>query len=226
MHVARPPASQKKISNPFLGIALSVAFAEGEAIEGVKKGATDLALMPPFHVSDGDAYFVLPDDIGIEIVDIMRDGDIDLLHEAMRDGLFVFGSVERDHENDVVIAVKEWQAPEELLRKTSDYAATVHGSNVDEIVTTLNGLDHTQITVCSHLVDDNGLESMLGVEEFLGESWTSAQGKKSKDTGIDPTYAWSKRLPSGRVGIEFALFSEYEELVALLRPAVLEAAGG
>jgi hypothetical protein len=42
----------------------------------------------------------------------------------------------------------------------------------------------------------------------------------------EPTYVWSRQRDDGRVGIELALFSEYEELVALVRPAALRATRG
>ena len=42
--------------------------------------------------------------------------------------------------------------------------------------------------------------------------------------GVDPTYAWSRRLSDGRIGIEAALFCEYEEHVVVLRPAAIRIA--
>jgi hypothetical protein len=53
-------------------------------------------------------------------------------------------------------------------------------------------------------------------------SWRAPKDRKDL-TGVDPTYAWSKRLDGG-IGIEAVLFSEYEEMVMLLRPAMLVAA--
>ena len=77
-----------------------------------------------------------------------------------------------------------------------------------------------QCTVASELVDDDALERMLREREHVGTSWR-AQRHAPPDMQGDPTYAWSVRLPDGRVGIELALFTEYEELVALVRPAAL-----
>src|SRR5690606_21291334 len=73
-----------------VGLPLNVLFADGEDMERLRaQGQGVLVLEPPFHLSHEDAYLVLPSDIGLEIVDIMRDADLDLLHETMRDSLVV-----------------------------------------------------------------------------------------------------------------------------------------
>src|SRR4030095_15366789 len=78
----------------FAGVPLSVAFAEGDAINKViSEGHRTLTLEPPFHVAEHDAYFVVPDDIGMELVDILRDGDLDLLDETLRDSVLVQGTI-------------------------------------------------------------------------------------------------------------------------------------
>jgi hypothetical protein len=61
---------------------------------------------------------------------------------------------------------------------------------------------------------------MLTSDEWAGISWRVPKDRKDL-AGVDPTYAWSRRLSGGRVGIEAALFVEYEELVVVLRPAIL-----
>ena len=72
----------------YVGVPLSIVFADGDAIHAAARGASrSIRLTPPFHVSDEDAYLVLPEDIGGEIVDILRDGDAELLAEAMRDAM-------------------------------------------------------------------------------------------------------------------------------------------
>lgn len=201
------------------GIPLSIVFAEGEAIEAMRaKGEGSLPLMPPFHVSDQDAYLVLPDDIGLEIVDIFRDGDLDLLGEAMRDGLIAIGSVEKEGRK-LSLVVEQSARPSELMHDLPFVETVGYGRGVNPLGP-LNALDHVQCTISSGFVDEEGLDSMLGAEEFAGLSWR-VPPKDKRLTGVDPTYAWSKRLPDGRVAIECVLFSEYEELVAVFRPAVL-----
>ena len=83
-----------------------------------------------------------------------------------------------------------------------------------------------RITVASEMIDEAGLEKMMracsGKGEHAGVSWRAPKDRKDL-TGVDPTYAWSKRLDNG-IGIEAVLFSEYEEMVMLLRPAMLVAA--
>ena len=97
MHlVTQPRSTPMPAPSPhevFVGVPLSIVFADGDAIHAAARGASrSIRLAPPFHVSDEDAYLVLPEDIGAEIVDILRDGDAELLAEAMRDGLLVAGA--------------------------------------------------------------------------------------------------------------------------------------
>ena len=68
------------------------------------------------------------------------------------------------------------------------------------------------------MVDDDSFEKMLRREMFLGRSWRLGP---FADGQADPTYAYTRRLRDGRVSIEAVLFQEYEELVMVLRPAVL-----
>lgn len=203
------------------GAPLTVVFAEGEALAAAREGEQSrIPLDPPFHVSDEDVYLVLPADIGLELIDIFDDGDTELLEEAMQEGLVVLGSIEQEGRGQMVLHVEESETPRALLDRGLPYAAEVTvGGDVDP-VEALNGLEDVQLTVASRFVDDDGLERMLKKPQHVGRSWrvpTQADHLK----GVDPTYAWSTRLPDGRVGIEAALFSEYEELVMVLRPCIL-----
>jgi hypothetical protein len=214
-----PAVSEPTLAELVTGLPLSVVFADLEAIDAVRaEGEGSIPLSPPFHVSDEDAYLVLPDDIGLEIVDMFRDGDLDLLEEAMRDGLVVVGTIEKEG-RALVLDVEQCARPADLLRELP-YAETVgYGRGADPLPA-LNALDHVQCTVASRFVDEAGLDAILGKREHAGASWRVP--KKDKHLAhVDPTYAWSKHLPDGRVGIECALFGEYEELVAVLRPAAL-----
>ena len=95
MRIVDSPADPT-LAEMIAGTPLSIVFADGEAIAAVReRGEGTVALSPPFHVSDEDTYLLLPDDIGLELVDMFRDGDVDLLAEAMRDGLVAIGAIEK-----------------------------------------------------------------------------------------------------------------------------------
>lgn len=202
-----------------VGVPLSVVFASGEQIEKVRReGAGAIVLAAPYHVSSHDAYLVLPEDIGTEIVDIMRDGDLDLLHEAMRDGLLAVGLVERVRKGVVALEVERAETPAGALTAEMAYAAQV-SIGAGDVLEALNELAHVECAGASALVDDEGLDEMLRESELVGTSWRAPANGPAELRGAEPTYTWSRRLTDGRVGIELALFAEYDELVALLRPA-------
>jgi hypothetical protein len=208
----------------FAGVPLTVVFAEGATMEAVRSGATRaLPLVAPFHVSDEDAYLVLPDDIGMEIVDIVRDGDLALLHESMRDGLLVVGEIARAKAGVVELRAEAWISAADALARGLPYAETISvaAGDPEDLVDRVNELDHLQITMASALLDDDGLESMLRQREWAGTSWRVPEDAPARLRGAEPTYAWSRRLASDRVGVELALFAEYEEIVVLLRPVLL-----
>lgn len=205
----------------FSGVPLTVCFAEAEAIEAAREGrAETLPLTPPYNVSDEDAYFVLPDDIGMEMVDILHDGDLELLVEALRDGLLVIGGVTRAR-GRVSISVETAVRPADALREGLPYAATVPVGAGEDPTRAINLLDHAQCTCVSALVDDEGLDLILRRELYVGISWRVPRSAPDK-LHIDPTSVWSRHLPDGRVAIELALFQEDDELVVLMRPVALE----
>lgn len=210
-----------ELSDLVSGAPLSIVLADGEALAAAREGgATRIVLEPPFHVSDEDLYLVLPADVGIELPDIFADGDSDLLEEAMREGLVVLGSVEREGRGKVVLDIEQAATPRELLDGGLEYAAQVSIGGAADPVEVLNALDEVQLTVASRFVDDEGLERMLRQRQHVGASWRVPKDAPHLE-GVDPTYAWSKRLGDGRVGVEAALFGEYEELVMVLRPCVM-----
>lgn len=213
------------IHSELVGTPLSVVFAEGDAIEALRgSGEGVLRLEPPYHVSDEDAYLVLPDDIGVEIVDILRDGDLELLHEALRDGLLVLGAVVRRERGVVELHAEVALTPADVLAGGLPYAGTVEVGAGEDPVRMANELDCCQCTMVSAFLDDAGLERMLRKPEFLGASWRVPAAAADRLVGVEPTYAWSRHRGPGRVGVELALFVEEEELVILLRPVELVAA--
>ena len=176
-----------------------------------------LALDPPFHVSDADKYLIIPSDIGVEIIDIAADADFELMAEAFRDSLLVCGSVEQQSKKAVTLSIESTISPEQALARGMPYAHEIE-SSAGVLLAQVNALPPLRCTMTSALLDDDGLDQVLGQPEYLGVSWRPPVGNES---GVDPSFTWSKHLPDGRIGIELALFQEYEELVIALRPAVL-----
>ena len=101
------------------------------------------------------------------------------------------------------------------------FAATVAVGGGGDPLPAINRLAHLQVTVLSSLVDDEALEKMLRRREFAGASWRVPADLRERLGSVSPTYAWSKRQTDGSVGVEFALFVEDEELIAILRPVRL-----
>jgi len=212
-----PPAEDLALQ----GTPLSVVFAQGEAIERVRaRGEGEILLEPPYHLSDDDAYLVIPEDIGMELVDIAEDGDLALLAETLRDGLLVIGEIVRQRGGVVHLVAERAVTPAEALPRLP-YGATVVVGGGEDPVAAVNALPHVRVTVLGALVDDDSLERLLRAPERLGVSWR--QSADAPDQSVDPTYTWSRRAAPGRVGIELALFREYEEWVVLLRPVELVA---
>jgi hypothetical protein len=227
-----PRSTQAERLDALVGLPLTVVFAEDASIAAVRdQRAVRLDLVPPYHASGEDAYLVLPDDIGNEITDILADGDRELLGEALRDGLIVLGSLERDADERragtraVYLGVEGAIVPEEALRDGLPYADVVPLVDAETTLEALNALDHVQLTVCASFLDAEGLGRVLGEAEHVGALWTPDHGGQGAagvgDASVQPCLGWSRHLGDGRVGIELALFGEYEELVAVLRPAML-----
>ena len=224
------PDAIDSLARELAGAPLTIVHAEAEHIARAASGepGASIPLLPPFHVSEGDASLVRPEDIASELGAMFADGDTDLLAEAMRDGLVVIGVVEKEGRGKVSLHIDACCVPEKLLARMP-YAHTVRVGRGANPVAEINALDEAQVTVASEMLDDVGLEKILrGAAsksgEFAGASWQPPKNRKDL-AGVDPTYAWSKRLGDG-VGIEAVLFSEYEEMVMLLRTARLVPADG
>ncbi|MCC6876164.1 MAG: hypothetical protein IT378_17785 [Sandaracinaceae bacterium] len=210
-----------ELRDALCAVPLSVVFADGELLAALRSaGAGALPLVPPYHVSDDDAYLVLPDDIGLEIADIFADGDLELLEESLRDGVVALGSVERAGKGQVALHAEACMGARALLDLGLAYGDEVDVLAELDPVEAINGLEQAQITVASQLVDLDGLQSMLRNDIYAGLSWRVPEGEEHMRE-VQPTYALSKRLDPSRVGVEAALFQEYEELVMLLRPVAL-----
>lgn len=204
------------------GTALVVLFAESVEIDRVREaGSGALLLRPPFHMGEEDAYLVLPDDIGEEIVDILRDGDHELLAEALRDGLIVLGEVAKNPRGrGMALIARETHSPLSVLAPGVGYATSVSLAGGRDVLRMLNTLPELQCTTLSAFVDDDGFEAIVGEAQFIGVSWRPPAAAKAL-SDIEPTHAFTRRLSNGEIGVELVLFREDEELVAVLRPASL-----
>lgn len=216
--------NEVELSEIFGGAPLTVVFADDEPLAAAREqGCETIALEPPFHVSDEDIYLVLPSNLGHEMIDILADGDDELLDAALDEGLVVLGSIEREGRGEVVLHIDEALTPRNLLDSGLEYATEVRVGGRHDAVGELNALEHLQLTVASEFIDDDGLERLLVEPEYIGQSWKAPEDAAHLE-GVDPTYVWSRRLPDGRVGVEAVFFSEYEELVVVLRPCALKPA--
>lgn len=215
------------------GLPLTIVLVDGEELaearERLARGEAveSLALIPPFHVSDDDAYLVLPEDIGVELREMFADGDVDLLADAMREGLLVIGTVERGERRgahrEMRLVVDDAEIVERLLARMP-YTDTVDVAPGSDPLGAINALEQFKNTVASAFLDRKGLEKILTKPEQAGVSWRPPADDKQL-AGVDPTYAWTRRLDGGRIGVEAALFCEYEELVMVLHPAMLRFGG-
>lgn len=203
------------------GAAMVVVFAGGDDLRGLEAaGSGALPLAPSYSISGEDAYLVLPEDIGDEIVDILRDGDAELLAEAMTEGLLVVGRIRHERGRGPELIAQMCMTPAAALGAPMPYAARqAVGGEVDAPMR-INRLAHLQCTTLSALFDDEGLDAILRTPSHIGPSWRVS--KRLEALGeVEPTHVWSRHLGPGRVGIELALFAEEDDLVALIRPLEL-----
>ena len=213
------PAPQPLFDEDFAAAPLVVLFADGEEIDAAREqGSGRLQLAPPCSMSDADSYLVLPDDIGMEIVDIFADGDHDLVQESLRDGLAAVGRISSEQRGLMVLDVEACRTPLAVLEAGLAYGAEVDLACTADPLRALNTLPHAQCTTLSALLDEDGLRHMIARLQYVGTSWRAPASAKLLQH-LDPTFVWSRRLDDAWIGIETALFVEEEDLTLLLRPA-------
>ena len=107
------------------GAAMVVVFASGDDLRSLQSaGAGRLPIAPAYSISGEDTYLVLPEDIGDEIVDILRDGDGELLGEAMTEGLLVVGRIQHQRSCGPVLVAQSCMTPAAALTAPMPYAAS------------------------------------------------------------------------------------------------------
>ena len=123
--VAPNDSSIPPVSRDFVGVPLAILFATGEEITAAKNEDRDhlITTSAPL-VSDDDAYLVLPDDIGDEIVDILADGDLELLNETFRDSLIVSGGLNREG-GEVSLLIDCAVSPHDAFQENMPYAQEI-----------------------------------------------------------------------------------------------------
>lgn len=219
MHLVGQGAAASSTATTLDGLMFSLAIADADSIAALRKaGSGRVALTAPYHMSDDDAYLIVPEDIGLELVDILRDGDDELLHETLRDGLLAVGQLERG-EHGMELLVERCQTPASAL-PAMRHTETIELDGADP-VRRINQLGHVQCTTLSALVSEDGLETILREQEHIGVSWELDPNLAKRLGQIDPTYVWSRRMGQDAVSIEIALFSEDDEIVVLFRPLLI-----
>ena len=214
MHLTSIPSAPEPTSShdELVGAPLSVVFSDPDDLRDVRqRGVGEIKLEPPFHLSSDDLYLVLPSDIGMEFVDILADSDKELLDESIDEGLVAYGAVRKTDTGVLSLVTEEVYSPRTLLKRLEYAAEVAHDATTLDRV---NRLDHLQCTVLSATLDAAGLESLLTMPEYIGPSWRAPTGTREP---VDPTHVWSRR-DAGGIGIELALFREYDELIAYLKP--------
>ncbi|MCC7538932.1 MAG: hypothetical protein IT379_22090 [Deltaproteobacteria bacterium] len=206
----------------FERVALSVVLADGDDVASLREGSTprSITLLPPYHVSETDTYLVVPADLGTDLVDIFADGDLDLVHATVQESVLVSGDVERKGRGVMSLYAEHAVTVADALVAGLAHGATVRLGGLGDPLRVLNRMPHVRVTMLSALLDQDGLASALGAEQFAGAGWRVPRDAAAELRSIAPTYVWSRRTAEG-VGIELALFSEDDELVALVRPAML-----
>lgn len=186
------------------------------------RGSGTIPLSAGYSLSEDDTYLVVPDDVGDEIVDMLRDADHALLEEALDESLLVFGDVRRGPGGRADVAAEFAVSVSQAFRDGLPYAASLELSADPAWLRRLNQLSHVQCTMVSALLDGEGLQAVLDNPRYAGISWRSPADAPNL-ASLAPTYVMSRRR-GGRVGLELALFVEDEDLVALVRPAEVLAA--
>ncbi len=212
-------APHETLDHPYVGLAFCLAITDADSIAALREaGEGRIALAAPFHMSEDDAYLIVPEDIGLELIDILRDGDLELLHETLRDGLLAVGQLERA-ERGMMLSVERCITPLTALKEGLPHTEQLSPEGTDP-VRRINQLGHVQCTTLSALVNDEGLEQMLRSEEYVGTSWTLDPALEKRLGQVEPTYVWSRRRQDG-VSVELAVFSGVDEVVLLLRPLLI-----
>ncbi len=226
----RDEAAREMDGVSIVGSPLCVVFADADQIRAARRGATEITLTAPFHVAAEDAYWVVPDDIGLEIIDILNDGDRELLDEALRDSVVVLGELEIRGKtatlrvDDVLDALEmvadETPHAEVTKLKKGLGAMSPMDTSRDETILALNKREAFQCTVSSAFLDRQGFSKMLNERDYVGMSWRAPEGLGLD--GIDPVHVWSRRV-GNKISVELVLFHEYEELTVVFRPLLIEA---
>lgn len=223
MQLVPPPDPSPSPLQQFVGAPLVLLFADAQELQPARmRGSGTIEVTAGYSLSEDDTYLVVPDDVGEEIVDILRDADHDLLEEALDESLLVLGDLQRGAGGRTTMAAEFAVSVSQAFRDGLPYAASVALSSEPGWLRQLNQLSHVQCTMVSALMDGEGLQAVLDNPRYVGVSWRSPADTPSL-ASLSPTYVMSHRRGS-RIGLELALFAEDDELVALVRPAEVLAA--
>lgn len=221
MRLVPPPSQAESPLRHFVGAPLVILFADAEELQPSRqRGGGTIEVSAGVSLSDDDTYLIVPDDVGDELVDILRDADRELLEETLDESLLVLGDLHRGAEGRTVVAADFAMSVTEAFRQGLPYAAQVPVDGQGGGLRSLNQLAHVQCTMVSALMDTDGWRSVLRQSNYIGVSWRSPADTPSL-ASLSPTFVVSNRSGDGHIGLDLALFVEDDDLVALVRPAEL-----
>ncbi len=208
----------------FVGVPLPVVFADPADCEALRSGELQelLPSVPP-QLAAEDRYLVVPDDIGIELLDIVRDGDEELWGEVLRDSVLLEGPCERWTGGQLVLVARRAVGLGDWFGASWEPACRIGvGPGLPDPLERLRREPALRCNVVGGLLDEEGLDRVLASPQFLGVGWRPPARYGLE--GVQPTLLWSRRTADGAVAVELAIFEEFEDLSVLLRPVRFELA--
>lgn len=198
------------LAHPLCGKLLTIAMADAGAIAAVREGVlSDLRMRPPIHVSDHDAYLLVP----LGAFDESSGGPGDAA--ALLAGALVVQGTVSIQKGRATLAVNERWDPLALVQD-KPFDATVRLTANTNLVPQLNELPFAHCSTAARLFDRRGLEHVVRSRSFVGTSW-APELPDDEEGDADPTWVWSRRT-NGSVAIHLAILGEYEERYALINP--------
>lgn len=197
-------------AHPLCGKLLTIAVADAGAIAAVREGVlSELRMRPPIHVSDHDAYLLVPPGALDE-----QSAGPDAAAAFLGTALVVQATVAIQR-GRALLAVNERWDPLALVQD-KPFDATVRLTPNANLVPQLNELPFAHCSTAARLFDRRGLERVVRQRSFVGASW-APELPDDEEGDADPTWVWSRRT-SGGVAIHLAILGEYEERYALINP--------
>lgn len=192
------------------GKPLTIATADAAAIAALREGlVSELAITPPIHVSDHDAYLLVEP----QGADVPLTPSTDAPALLLR-ALVVEGTLARQRGRVMLSVADRWE-PLALVDEKPFDATLRMRRNVD-LLPALNRLPFAHCSTGAHLFDRRGLDQVVRSRSFVGPSW-APELPDDEEADTDATWVWSRRT-TGAVNVHLAVLGEYEERYALINP--------